>query len=297
MAWLVNWKNEHLEQIREHRLTLHLIKRNPLAIMGLCIVIFVLFTAVYPYWLMPYPDHATGAYVNMEEKLLPPSWEHLCGTDYVGRDVLSRVAYGFRLSVGIGLVVISIAMAIGIPLGLFSGYLGGKVDEAIMRVTDIFLAIPAILLALAVNAALGRGIENAMVAIGVSWWPFFTRLVRGQVLAIKEEGFIEAAKTIGASTSRIVFRHVLPNCSSVIIVQLSMQMGYAILMAGALGFLGIGAQPPMPEWGLTMGLAYSYIPNWWWFSAFPGLAMSITILGFFLLGDGMRDALDPKLRK
>jgi len=290
------WKKEHESLIKEQKLTLHLIRKSPLTMFGLGITIALLFLAAFPYLLILYPEDVKTT-VNLANRLKPPSGEHPFGTDDMGRDVFSRVIYGYRVCLMEGLSVIIIAMAIGIPLGAVSGYKGGVIDEVIMRVTDIFFSIPSILLALVITAALGKGIINCMIALGAAWWPFYTRLVRGRVLSIREEIYIEAARAAGGSDRRIIFRHILPNCISVILVQSSMQIGYAILSAGGLGFLGVGAQAPTPEWGLMMGTGRRYLPNWWWPTIFPGLAMFITVLGFCLLGDGLRDVLDPKLRR
>jgi peptide/nickel transport system permease protein len=262
----------------------------------MAIVSLIFFAAVFGPWIIPYPEDVKVG-INIPQRLKPPSSEHWFGTDDMGRDIFSRVVYGSRTSVIIGVVVTGIAMLIGIPLGAISGYKGGKVDTLINIVTDIFMAIPALLLALSISVALGRGIFNAMLAIGIAWWPYYARLVRGVVLSLKEHTFVEAARSINASDFRIIAKHILPNCFDVIIVQVTMQFGYAILMAAALGFLGVGAQPPMAEWGLMISTGRLYIPKWWWVATFPGIAIFISVFGFSMFGDGLRDIFDPRLRK
>jgi peptide/nickel transport system permease protein len=278
------------------RYSWYLLKQNPLTIVGMVIVSLIFFAAVFGPWIIPYPEDVKIG-INIPQRLKTPSPEHWFGTDDMGRDIFSRVVYGSRTSVIIGVVVTGIAMLIGIPLGAISGYKGGKVDTLINIVTDIFMAIPALLLALSISVALGRGIFNAMLAIGIAWWPYYARLVRGVVLSLKEQTFVEAARSINASDFRIIAKHILPNCLDVIIVQVTMQFGYAILMAAALGFLGVGAQPPMAEWGLMISTGRLYIPKWWWVATFPGIAIFISVFGFSMFGDGLRDIFDPRLRK
>jgi peptide/nickel transport system permease protein len=274
----------------------HVLNQNPLTIVGMVIVTFIFFAALFGSRIIPYPEDVEGK-VNIEMRLRPPSKDHWFGTDELGRDIFSRVVYGTRTSLMVGMVVTSLAMLIGIPLGVISGYKGGKIDWGIMQVTAIFMSIPALLLSLSISVALGPGIINAMLAIGIAWWPFYCRLVRGVALSLRELVFIEAAKSINASDFRVITRHILPNCLNVIIVQVTMQFGYAILMAAALGFLGVGAQPPMAEWGLMISTGRQFIPKWWWVSLFPGIAIYISVFGFSVLGDGLRDILDPRLRK
>jgi peptide/nickel transport system permease protein len=219
------------------------------------------------------------------------------GTDDLGRDIMSRVVFGTRLTLWIGFVVATLSMLIGVPVGAVAGFIGGKTDEILMRTADVFQSIPSLVLALAVAAALRPSITNAMIAISVAWWPWYARVTRGQVLIIRERTFVEVAKCIGVSRKRIIFSHVLPNCISVLLVQASLQVGNAILAAAALSFVGVGAQPPSPEWGLMLTVGRGFLPEVWWFVTFPGLAIFITVLGFNLLGDGLRDILDPRLRR
>ncbi|HEX5814676.1 MAG TPA: ABC transporter permease [Methylomirabilota bacterium] len=269
--------------------------RSASSMAGLVIVaVFVLVAAVGP-WIVPYPEDARGA-VNLDRKLEPPSAAHWFGTDEVGNDVYTRVILGARVSLQIGLIITVVAALVGVPLGIVAGHVGGRPGEVIMRVTDVFLSVPALLLALAVVGALGPGIVNAMIALALVWWPGYVRLVQGKTLALGQEAFVEAARAAGAGHLRIVLVHLLPNCVSPIVVKGSMDMGAAILAAAGLGFIGLGAQPPYPEWGAMISHGRNYLPTWWWYSAFPGLAIYLTVLGFNLVGDGLRDLLDPKSR-
>ena len=287
------WKTEHEATVKEIRYSLHLIRQSLLTQVGLAIIIVLLFTAIFAPWLAPHDPMK----VKTSDRLKPPSKEHLLGTDDMGRDILSRIIYGSRISIMVGVVVVAISLSIGVPLGAVSGYFGGKIDSILMRITDIFLGLPSLILALAIAAALGRGIMNTMIAISITWWPWYARLVRGQTLSIREMGYIEAARAAGGSSFRIVLTHVLPNCISPIIVTASMDMGYTILAAAALGFIGLGAQPPSPEWGLMVSIGRTYMMNYPWVATFPGLAILITVLGFNLVGDGLRDLLSPRLRR
>ena len=295
MLRLNRWKAEHESQIRSFRLTLYTLGRSPLSLIGLCLVALFLIMALIAPLIITYPGDITGA-LHLDKKLRAPSSSHPFGTDEVGRDIYSRVVMGTRLSLQIGLIIIFVAMGIGIPLGMAAGYLGGWVNEIIMRVTDIFLSVPGLLLALAIVGALGPGITNAMIALSLVWWPGYVRLVQGKTLALREEAYVEAARSIGASKLRLIFSHILPNCMSPIIVKASMDMGMAILFAANLGFIGVGAQPPAPEWGAMISAGRNYLPDHWWLATFPGLAILITVLGFNLLGDGLRDVLDPQSR-
>lgn len=289
------WKKERESQIRSFKLTVYTLSRSPLSVIGFCFVSAFLIIVLIGPMIITYPGDIKGT-LHMDQKLRPPSSKYPFGTDEVGRDIYSRVIMGTRLSFQIGLIIIFIAMGIGVPLGIIAGYVGGWLNEIIMRVTDIFLSIPGLLLALAIVGALGPGIRNAMLALSIVWWPGYVRLVQGKTLSLREESFVEAAKSIGASKLRIIFSHILPNCTSPIIVKASMDMGMAILFAANLGFIGVGAQPPEPEWGAMISTGRNYLPDHWWMATFPGLAILITVLGFNLLGDGLRDVLDPQSR-
>ena len=269
--------------------------QNRLSTIGLGIVAVFLAAAAFVPYLVPYPGDVTGA-VHTADRLLGPSQAHLLGTDEVGRDVLSRLLDGTRVSLTIGLIIIVVAMAIGIPLGLLAGFSGGWMEEALMRTTDVFLAVPGIVLAIAIVTVLGPGISHAMLAISLVWWPGYARLMHGKAKALRTTMFVEAARALGASRLRIILHHVLPNAITLIVIKASMDMGMAILTAAGLGFVGVGAQPPTPEWGEMISAGQPYLPTWWWLSVFPGAAIVITVLGFNLLGDGLRDLLDPTAR-
>ncbi len=295
VGFWAQWKEEHESFLRDIRLSLYLFSRSPLSVIGMVLVgAFFLIALIGPL-IVSFPEDATGA-VHMSQKLTAPDSQFYFGTDEMGRDVYTRVILGTRISLKIGLIIVCVAMGIGVPLGITAGFVGGWVNEVIMRITDIFLAIPGLILALAIIGALGPGITNSMIALSIVWWPGYVRLVQGKTLSLKEESFVEAAKSVGAGKARIIFLHILPNCTSPIIIKASMDMGMAILAAAGLGFVGVGAQPPAPEWGAMISIARNYLPNWWWYATFPGLAIFITVLGFNLLGDGLRDILDPQSR-
>lgn len=271
------------------------LKTNKLALTGVVIIAILLVVALIGPLLLPYPQDIQQE-VHLEQKLLAPSGAHFFGTDEMGRDIFSRVMYGTRISFEIGLLAISLSMLIGVPLGLIAGYFGRWVDEVIMRVCDIFLSFPSLLLAIAIVALLGPSISNMMIAIALSWWPWYTRLIRSQAISVKERGFVEAAKSMGVSPVRIILRHVLPNSLSPIIVQASMDFGAIILTAASLSFLGLGAQAPTPEWGLMISTGRNFFLTSWWYVTFPGLFILVTVMAFNFLGDGLRDYLDPKTR-
>jgi peptide/nickel transport system permease protein len=268
--------------------------KNKLTLVGLIIVTLVVLAAVFADFIAPYPDDVTGA-IDFSLMNQAPSGEFLFGTDEVGRDIFSRVLFGARYSLVMGVVVLVVAIGIGVPLGLIAGFWGGKVNAVIMRLTDIFLSIPSIILAMAVAAIMEPSLFNSMVAISFGWWPWFTRLVQAETLKIKNEQFILASEGIGASKWRIAFIEILPNCLSTIIVKASTDIGFVILTGASLGFLGLGAQPPAPEWGTMVAEGRVYLPAMWWQTTFPGLAILVTVLGFNLLGDGLRDFFDVKV--
>jgi peptide/nickel transport system permease protein len=268
-------------------------RRNRLGMAGLIVILALVAIAIFAPLIAPYPEDARGA-VHVSDSLQAPSWSHLFGTDDLGADVFSRVLFGARYSLAVGLAVVGLAALIGVPLGAVSGYFGGWVNQIIMRITDIFLTIPGIVLALAIGAALGPGLFNATIALALVWWPGFCRLVQGQVLALRAQVFVEAAHVVGAPQGRIVFRHILPNTLTPVMVKISMDIGFAMLSAAGLSFIGIGAQPPTPEWGAMVSLGRLYMPDWWWVATFPGLAIFLAVFAFNMLGDGLRDALDPR---
>lgn len=271
-------------------------RQSTLSVLGLGIVVLMVAAAVLAPLVAPHPRHA-GSFVNFEASLKPPSRAYIMGTDDAGRDIFSRTLFGARISMVLGAVVLIIAVLVGVPLGLVAGYWGGRVGSAIMRVTDVFLAVPPIALALAVTAALRPTLTNAMLAIAFAWWPWYTRLVYGQVLSIREEQFVEASRGLGAGPMRIAFREILPNAWSPILIKATLDMGFVILTASGLSFLGLGAQPPTPEWGTMIAEGRNYLPGYWWASTFPGLAIFLTVLGFNLLGDGLRDVFDVQIEQ
>ena len=294
-SWWQRFREERASQFQEIRRSLYAVLRNPLSIVGLAIVsLFLLVSLVGP-WVVPYLEDARGA-THLAKKLTAPNAEHWFGTDEVGRDLFTLVIVGTRLSLRISLIVVGVAILIGVPLGVLAGYVGGWIGEVIMRVTDIFLAVPGLILAIAIVASLGPGITNAMIALSLVWWPGYVRLVQGKTLSVKTESFIEAARCVGSSRWRIAFGEILPNLASPILVKASMDMGLAILGAAGLGFIGIGAQPPTPEWGAMISTGRNYLPDRWWYATFPGGAIFLTVLGWNLLGDGLRDVLDPRSR-
>jgi len=286
-----------LKKIREEDINyfFYLLKKNPLTICGAIIILLIILCAIFASFIAPYPEDR-GAPLKLSERLQPPSKDHLFGTDEMGRDIFSRIIFGCRISLKIGILVVLISMTIGSVLGVLAGYFGGIVDIIIMRLTDIFLSIPALMLALAIGAVLGPSLENAMLAIVVVWWPWYARLVRGTVLSVREEPYVESARAVGASNFRIIMRYILPNSISPAIIQASLDFGYTILTAASLGFLGVGAQPPTPEWGLMVSIGRKVFPTFWWCATFPGFAIFITVIGFNLLGDGIREMIDPRLR-
>jgi peptide/nickel transport system permease protein len=269
------------------------LRRDRLAVLGAVIVVLVVLMALLAQWLAPYPADA-GTATDPVNSLLAPSWSHPFGTDQVGRDILSRVIFGARTSLRIAIESLAIAALIGIPLGVAAGYLGGWVDDVIMRITDIFLAFPALLLALALVAVINPSVGNASIAIAVTWWPWYTRLIRAQASAIASMGYVASARALGVSGWRIALRHVLPNSVAPVVVQLSLDFGGVILTAAALSFLGLGAQDPTAEWGLMVSQGQALFATNWWVVTFPGAAILITALGFNLLGDGLRTVLDPR---
>lgn len=277
----------------EIRYALHLLFTNPVSAAGAVGVLVLMVVMIFAPFIATHDPYA----IQLPQKFMPPSWDHFFGTDYLGRDVFSRVVWGSRISLSVGFITLLESAILGTVIGLVAGFKGGAVDSVTMRITDIFLAFPSIILALAVAAALGRGLTSVMVALGITWWPLYARLIRGQTLSIREEQYIEAARLSGASGLRIMFKHILPNCMAPLMVQVSMDVGFTILAAASMGFLGIGAQPPSPEWGLTCALGSRYIVQQWWLSTFPGMAIFLSVISFNLIGDGLRDILDPRLRR
>ncbi len=268
-------------------------KRNRIALLGLIILGLLLIVAIAAPWLTPYDYQAS----NMPQSLKPPSAEHWLGTDELGRDILSRIIYGTRISLRVGLEAVALSLLLGILLGACAGYYGGITDSLIMRLMDMMLAFPPLLLAIAFMAALGRGIENAIIAIGIVAIPEYARIVRGSVLSVKENDYIQAARAVGNHDFQVIWYHVLPNVMAPLIVRATLGISAAILEAAALGFLGLGVQPPEAEWGAMLGSGRAAIFSAPHIITFPGIAITITVLAFNLLGDGLRDALDPRMKQ
>ncbi|HEV8535870.1 MAG TPA: ABC transporter permease, partial [Candidatus Limnocylindria bacterium] len=268
------------------------IRGNVGAMVGIALLLVVLGMAVLADIIAPYPSTAQ----DLGHALQPPSLAHWFGTDTVGRDIFSRVVAGSRISLQIVILVLGVALTIGGTLGSLAGYYGGLVDEIVMRVADVFFAFPHFLLAMAVVAALGPGLQNAMIAIAVAYWPRYARLIRASILKARAEPYIEAARSVGCLDRRIIVRHLMPNSVAPVLVQATMDAGIAILTTASLSFVGLGAVPPTPEWGAMVAGGRNYILTAWWIPTFPGILISIAVAGFMFLGDGLRDLLDPTLR-
>ncbi len=268
---------------------------SPLVTVGGVVALLIVLVALAAPLLAPFPADA-GSATHPVSALQAPSLHHLFGTDQVGRDVFSRVLYGARVSPLVALLVLVIACLVGIPLGVAAGYFGGVTDEVIMRVTDIFLAFPSLLLSLAFAAVLPPSLTSLTIAIAITWWPWYTRLIRGQAASVAGRPYVESCRALGIPAWRILLRHVLPNAVTPLIVQVSLDVGGVILTASALSFLGLGAQDPTPEWGLMVAEGENYFTTQWWLVTYPGLAILLTALAFNLLGDGLRDVLDPRWR-
>jgi peptide/nickel transport system permease protein len=269
--------------------------RDVPAVLGLVIILTVCLIAIFSALIVPDLDRVYDG--DLISRLKPPSAEFWLGTDSLGRDVFARLIMGSRGALEVALTVVSLAIAIGVPAGLYAGYTNGWGSEIVMRVTDVFLAVPQLILALAVAQLMGRGLESAMTALALTYWPFFCRTVYAEVRRLRGALFIEAQQGLGASTARILFVHMLPNVASSVIVRATIGMGFTIMTTAVLGFLGIGATPPNPDWGLAIAEGREYLPQSWWVVTFPGLGILVTVLGFNLFGDGLRDLLDPRLRR
>ena len=265
------------------------------ALLGLILVLLVVLAAILAPVISTHPEAVWD--MNPANRLKPPGGEWLLGTDRMGADIYSRVIYGARITLLIAIVAVGVSLLIGVPIGLWAGWNELWIGEALMRVSDVFLAVPQIVLAIAIAQTLGPSIENVILALSVTYWPWFARLVYAEVRTLKNETFIEAAIALGVPQWRIVLQHVLPNVASPIIVRTSIGMGFTILTAASLGFLGLGAPPPAPEWGRMISESREFLPEAWWYALAPGLAIFAVVMGFNLLGDGLRDVLDPRLRR
>ena len=269
------------------------LRANPLSLIGLTLAVAIIVIAIAAPLVAP----ADPIKLDPKHRLLPPSATNWFGTDDGGRDVFSRVVFGARYSLLAAAVVLVLAVTLGTTIGLVAGFAGGAIDETLMRLTDMFLAFPALVLAMGISAALGASLANSMIAIAVVWWPWYARLVRGQTLRLRHEQFVDAARASGATDARMIVRHILPNCWTPIIVQVTLDIGYAILTTASLSFIGLGAQPPTPEWGAMVATGKDYILDQWWIATFPGLAIFLAVMAFNLLGDGLQEALSPVLRQ
>lgn len=263
------------------------------AVFGFVVIVLLVICALFPQWIAPYSYDKQV----LSERFIAPCAEHLFGTDDFGRDIFSRVVYGARISLTIGVASVSFSCVIGVLLGAISGYYGNVVDNIMMRLIDIMLAIPNILLAMSIVAAMGNGLKNLIIAIGIGAISGYARIVRASVLSEKEKEYVEAARSIGASDFDIIVKHILPNCLAPIIVQATMSVAVAILSAASLSFIGLGIEPPTPEWGSMLSAGRAYIRDYWYVVTFPGFAIMITVFAVNLFGDGLRDALDPKLKR
>lgn len=268
------------------------LRKSPLALFGLFLIIVLLFMAAFADLLAPYDVDAQ----DLASRFLAPCSAHIFGTDDFGRDIFSRILFGSRYSLAIGAVAASLSAAVGVIVGSIAGFYGGKFDNLLMRFIDVMMAIPSTLLGISIVAALGNGIRNVIIAVAIGAVPSYARIVRASILSVKGQEYVEAARSIGASDLRIVLRHILPNCLAPLIVQITMSVARAILEAAALSFIGLGVQPPSAEWGAMLSAGRAYIRKAWWIVTFPGLAIAMVIFGLNLFGDGLRDALDPRLR-
>ena len=268
------------------------VRGNEIAILGALLVgLLVIVALLAPVLATHDPER-----LSMTTRLRPPSSEFWFGTDEFGRDLYSRIVYGSRISLVVAATVILIATSIGVTLGAIGAYRGGRWDEAVMRLADVFMAFPDLVLAMALSAAFGANLISAIIAVSIVWWPTYARLIRGQVLALKQQAFVEAARAVGADELRIISRHVMPNTLSPLLVRITTDIGYAILYTASLGFLGLGAQEPTPEWGRMIATGRFYLLDQWWYATLPGLAIFLTVLGFTWLGDALRDWTDPRTR-
>ena len=265
--------------------------RNKLSVFGLVLVIGFVSVAVLAPFITPYPEHA-GPFVDFDNATKPPSLAHWFGTDVIGRDILSRVVFGYRISLELAFIVLIIAVPTGVIPGLIAGYFGGWWETVIMRVTDVFLSVPPLVLALAIMGFLEPTLTNAMIAISAMWWPWYTRLLYNLTRQLKNEDYVTAAEVVGAPHWHVLLREILPNCVPSLLTKMTLDMSFVILLAAGLGFLGLGVQPPTPELGSMVAEGANYLPSLWWLPVFSGLAILIAVLGFNLLGDGLRDLLD-----
>jgi peptide/nickel transport system permease protein len=270
--------------------TLLILARNPLSLIGLILVAVVVLSAIFADVITPFPAHV-GAVVDFANFNQPPHWPNIFGTDLVGRDLFTRTVFAYRVSLILGVVVLAIAVPIGVSIGLCAGYLGGWTEYLLMRLTDVFLSIPPLVLAMSIMGLLEPTLTNGMIAVTAMWWPWYTRLVYNIARSEKEEGYVLAAEVIGASKMHVMFREILPNCVPSIITKMTLDFGFVILIASSLSFLGLGVQPPTPDLGSMVAEGAKYLPDSWWLTVFPGLAILVAVFGFNLIGDALREIL------
>lgn len=290
---LKEFKKQHAWQIREFFFTLRLLRRNPSAVAGFIVITAMALMAFSAPYLAPYDPIR----IDLKARLSPPSKDHIFGTDELGRDILSRIMYGARISLRIGVLVILISGGLGALIGGVSGYVGKGSDNIIMRIMDVVLSFPPLVLAMALAAAMGPNLNNAILAVAFVMIPKFARMVRGEALVVKEKQFIAAARSSGAGSLWIIVHHVVPNCLSSVIVLATLILGETILIAASLSFIGLGAQPPSPEWGAMISVGRKFLMDQWWYATFPGLFILLTVIGFNIFGDALRDILDPRIRR
>ena len=276
------------------RRSVHILMSRPLSAAGVVLIGIVVLSAAFADFIAPFPSHR-GTVVDFANFNQPPGWPNIMGTDLVGRDLFSRILYAYRLSLILGIVVLAIATPIGVAIGLAAGYLGGWVRFVLMRITDVFLSIPPLVLAMSIMGVLDPTLMNGMIAVTAMWWPWYSRLVYNITLAEREEGYVRAAEVIGASRTHILFREILPNCVPAVITKMTLDLGFVILIASSLSFLGLGVQPPTPDLGSMVAEGARYLPDSWWLTVFPGLAILLAVFGFNLLGDALRDILGADL--
>lgn len=293
MIVLKEFKKQHAWQIREFFFTLRLLRRNPSAVAGFIVITVMVLMAFSAPYLAPYDPIR----IDLKARLSPPSKDHIFGTDELGRDILSRIMYGARISLRIGVLVILISGGLGALIGGVSGYVGKGSDNIIMRIMDVVLSFPPLVLAMALAAAMGPNLNNAILAVAFVMIPKFARMVRGEALVVKEKQFIAAARSSGAGSLWIIVHHVVPNCLSSVIVLATLILGETILIAASLSFIGLGAQPPSPEWGAMISVGRKFLMDQWWYATFPGLFILLTVIGFNIFGDALRDILDPRIRR
>lgn len=272
------------------RRTASVLLSNPLSLFGVGLIVLVVLAAVLADFVAPFPSHA-GAVVDFVNFNKPPGWPYLMGTDLVGRDIFSRILFAYRISLVLGVVVLAIAVPIGVTIGLLAGYIGGWVEYILMRITDVFLSVPPLVLAMSIMGVLEPTLTNGMLAVTAMWWPWYTRVVYNLTRSEKEEGYVLAAEVIGASRAHVMFREILPNCVPAILTKMTLDLGFVILIVSSLSFLGLGVQPPTPDLGSMVAEGARYLPDSWWLTVFPGLAILVAVFGFNLVGDALRDVL------